>query len=482
MTTTNNAVPAGKPNPALPRQHGQRQAPEVRKKNFEEVAQGMTLEQALQEASRCLGCKNAKCSAACPVNIKIPEFIAEIKAGNPAGAVSKIMESSLLPAICGRVCPQETYCEKACVIAQKFGPVAIGLLERFAADYARDTGAVKPPVCAPETGFRLACVGSGPSSLSVAAELKRMGHDVTVFEALHELGGVLVYGIPSFRLPRKVVRAEVENLRKMGVEFLTDVLVGSTITVDELLKDYDAVYIGSGAGLPTMMNVPGENLVGVYSANEFLTRVNLMNAHKFPEVDTPAFVGKHVIVVGGGNSAMDAARCSMRMGPESVTVLYRRSREEMPARAEEVENAMEEGVKFEFLAAPVELEGDKSGRLHKVKCIRMELGEPDASGRRRPVPKKGSEFYLEADSLITAVGQSPNPIIQKTTPGLATLKWGTLQVTEKGLTSRERIYAGGDVIRGGATVLLAMKDGKTAAAAINEYLAGRAPRHARKAG
>lgn len=468
--TPGKKAPSEKPNPALPRQKGQRQEPKTRTKNFEPVAQGLTLEQAKLEASRCLACKKAKCTKACPVNIDITAFIRHIRKGDMGAAASTLLEANLLPAICGRVCPQETYCEKACVIAKKFSPVAIGMLERFAADHARDSGMLKTPLCAAKTGFKVAAVGSGPSSLTVAAELKRLGHDVTVFEALHELGGVLVYGIPSFRLPRTVVRAEIETVKNMGVKFETDVLVGRTVTVDELLKDYDAVYIGSGAGLPSMMKIPGENLVGVYSSNEFLTRINLMRAREFPNTDTPFFVGKNVLVVGGGNAAMDAARCSMRLGPEKVTVVYRRSRVEMPARAEEVENAMEEGVRFEFLSAPVELEGNSEGRLVRAKCIRMELGEPDASGRRRPIPIKGSEYYIEADSMMFAIGQSPNPIIQKTTEGLAVLKWGTIEVDERGKTSRDNIFAGGDVTRGGATVLLAMKDGKTAAAAIHEYL------------
>jgi glutamate synthase (NADPH/NADH) small chain len=360
------------------------------------------------------------------------------------------------------------------VLKDKFGPVSIGRLERFTADYARRNGLITPPPCAPDSGFKVACVGSGPTSLAVAAELRKLGHAVTVFEALHEFGGVLSYGIPTFRLPREVVRFEVATLKKMGVRFLKNVMIGKSITVEELKKDFDVVYIGSGAGLPTPMNAPGEDLVGVYSSNEFLTRVNLMEAFKFPVTDTPYYIGKKVIVVGGGNTAMDSARCAQRLAPDSVTLLYRRTRAEMPARGEEVENAMEEGIKFEFLTAPVELEGDEKGRLKRVKCVRMALGEPDASGRRKPVPQKGSEFYLEADSLVVAIGASPNPVIQQTTPGLAANKWGGIVVDEAtAKTSLDGIYAGGDVVRGGATVLLAMKDGKGAAQAIHAKLTGK---------
>ncbi|MFA6093711.1 MAG: NADPH-dependent glutamate synthase [Elusimicrobiota bacterium] len=461
-----------KPNPALPRRTGAEQPPSERVRNFSEVALGLSAEDAASEASRCLQCKNAPCIAACPVNIDIPSFIARLRAGDPASAAAKIMESSLLPAICGRVCPQETYCENACVLNKpgRFKPVAIGRLERFAADEARRLKTLQAPKPAAATGRKIACVGSGPASLSAAAELRRRGHEVAVYEALHEFGGVLRYGIPSFRLPREIIRAEVETLREMGVRFIADVLVGRTLTVSELLQAYDLVFVGSGAGLPTMMDVPGENLVGVYSANEFLTRVNLMRADRFPLSDTPVYVGRRVLVVGGGNSAMDAARCAMRLGPESVSILYRRSRVEMPARAEEIDHAQEEGVRFEFLCAPVSLEGDEQGRLVRARCVRMRLGEPDAGGRRRPETIPGSEFVVEAESLITAIGQSPNPIIQQTTPGLTVQKRGTLQACEDGRTSVGRIYAGGDVVRGGATVLLAMKDGKTAAAAMDRLL------------
>ncbi|KAF0125013.1 MAG: glutamate synthase (NADPH/NADH) small chain [Elusimicrobia bacterium] len=460
-----------KPTPSIKQNLGRHQDPAVRRSNFDEVALGFGQDEAVTEAARCLNCRTKPCELACPVNIKIPEFVDLVYRGKIGEAASKIFETSLFPAICGRVCPQETYCELACVIKDKFGPVSIGRLERFTADYARENGLIVPPPCAPDTGKKVACVGSGPTSLTVAAELRKLGHAVTVFEALHAFGGVLSYGIPTFRLPREVVRFEVDMLRRMGVRFLKNVLVGKSITIEELKKDFDIVYIGSGAGLPSPMNAPGEDLVGVYSSNEFLTRVNLMQAYKFPETDTPYYIGKKVLVVGGGNTAMDSARCAMRLGPENVTLLYRRTRAEMPARAEEVENAMEEGVNFEFLTAPVELEGDEKGVLKRMKCIRMELGEPDASGRRRPVPKKGSEFWLEADSIVVAIGQSPNPIIQQTTPGLNTNKWGAIVIDESTCaTSLDGIYAGGDVVRGGATVLLAMKDGKAAAQAIHGKL------------
>lgn len=460
-----------KPTPSIKPNLGRHQPPDQRNKNFDEVALGFDLDEALTEAARCLNCKNKPCELACPVNVKVPEFIDLLYKGYIGAAASKIFETSLFPAICGRVCPQENYCEGACVLKGKFGPVSIGRLERFVADYARKNGLITPPPCAADTGFRVACVGSGPTSLAVAAELRKMGHAVTVFEALHEFGGVLSYGIPTFRLPREVVRFEVATLRKMGVRFLKNVMIGKSITVEELHQDFDVIYIGSGAGLPSPMNTPGEDLVGVYSSNEFLTRVNLMEAFKFPETDTPYFIGKKVVVVGGGNTAMDSARSAKRLGPDSVTLLYRRTRAEMPARGEEVENALEEGVKIDFLTAPVELEGDEKGRLKKVKCIRMELCEPDEKGRRKVAPVKGSEFYVEADSLVVAIGQSPNPVIQQTTKGLATGRNNTIAVNEAtGKTSLEGIYAGGDVVRSGATVLLAMKDGKLAAQAINEQL------------
>ena len=380
------------------------------------------------------------------------------------------MKTSLLPAICGRVCPQEKHCEGHCVLKAKFGSVNIGGLERFVADTARAEGALQPPTPAESTGKKVVCIGSGPSSLACAAELRRAGHDVTVLEALHAYGGVLRYGIPTFRLPREVINKEVETVQHMGVKFQTDVLVGATITLTELLKEYDAVYIGSGAGLPMMLGIEGENAVGVYSANEFLTRVNLMQAYKFPQTDTPIKVGKNVIVLGGGNSAMDAARCAMRLAPETVTIAYRRSAEEMPARAAEVEHAQEEGVKFEYLVTPKEVVKDANGHVTGVRFTRNELGAPDEKGRRRPIEIAGSDFVMPADTVIVAIGQRPNPTITKTTPDLKTTERGVIALNEKGETSLEGVFAGGDIIRGGATVLLAMNDGIAAAGKINEYL------------
>lgn len=458
------------PNPAAPRQNGKQLDPSVRKKNFEEVAQIFTKEEALAEANRCLNCQNPRCQANCPVGVQIPAFIALLKEGKLGEAVAKIMETSLLPAICGRVCPQEKHCEGNCVLREKFGAVNIGMLERYTADTARREGLLQKPQCAPATGKKVACIGSGPSSLAAAAELARAGHEVTVFEALHAFGGVLRYGIPSFRLPREVIDHEIETIKSMGVVFKTDVLVGATEKVADLLKTFDAVYIGSGAGLPTLLGIPGESAVGVYSANEFLTRVNLMQAYKFPQTDTPIQIGKRVVVFGGGNSAMDAARCAMRLGPDSVTVAYRRSAAEMPARRAEVSHAQEEGVVFEYLVTPKEVLQDENGRVKGVKCTRNELGEPDAKGRRRPVEIPGSEFVLPADTVIVAIGQRPNPIIASTTPELKTTARGVLELDEQGKTSLPGVYAGGDIIRGGATVLLAMKDGIEAAHRINQYL------------
>ena len=458
------------PNPSAPRQNGHQLTPAVRKTNFEEVAQIFTKEEALAEANRCLHCQNARCQANCPVGVQIPAFIALVKDGKVGEALAKIMETSLLPAICGRVCPQEKHCEGNCVLKEKFGSVNIGMLERYTADTARKEGLLKAPVCAQPTGKKVVCIGSGPSSIAAAAELARAGHEVTVVEALHAFGGVLRYGIPSFRLPREVIDNEIETVKSMGVKFKTDVLVGASEKVAGLLKDFDAVYIGSGAGLPTMLGIPGESSVGVYSANEFLTRVNLMQAYKFPQTDTPVHVGKHVVVLGGGNSAMDAARCAMRLGPDTVTVAYRRSAAEMPARAAEVLHAQEEGVQFDYLITPKEVLHDENGRVTGLKCTRNELGEPDAKGRRRPVEIPNSEFILPADTIIVAIGQRPNPIIAKTTPELKTTERGVLALDDQGRTSMPGVYAGGDIIRGGATVLLAMKDGIEAARRINAYL------------
>ena len=461
------------PNPSAPRHNGKQLDPAVRKRNFEEVAQIFTKEEALAEADRCLNCKNPRCQANCPVGVQIPAFIALLKEDKVGEAVSKIMETSLLPAICGRVCPQEKHCEGNCILKDRFGSVNIGQLERYTADTARKEGLLKTPVCAAPTGKKVACIGSGPSSIAAAAELARAGHDVTVFEALHAFGGVLRYGIPSFRLPREVIDHEIETVKSMGVKFRTDVLVGATEKIADLLKEFDAVYVGSGAGLPTLTGIPGENAVGVYSANEFLTRVNLMQAYKFPDTDTPIRIGKRVVVLGGGNSAMDAARCAMRLGPDSVTVAYRRSAAEMPARAAEVEHAKEEGVVFEYLVTPKEVVVDETGHVAGLKCTRNELGAPDEKGRRRPVEIAGSEFVLPVDTFIVAIGQKPNPIIAKTTPELKTTERGVLELNAEGKTTLAGVYAGGDIIRGGATVLLAMKDGIEAAGRINKYLEGK---------
>lgn len=461
------------PNPSAPRNNGSQQAPAVRKHNFEEVANTFTKQQALAEAERCLHCKNARCQANCPVGVQIPDFIALLREDKVGQAVSKIMETSLLPAICGRVCPQEKHCEGNCVLKEKFGAVNIGMLERYTADTARKEGLLTPPQTAPKTGKKVVCIGSGPSSIAAAAELARAGHEVTVLEALHAFGGVLRYGIPSFRLPREVIDHEIETIKSMGVKFISDVLVGATYTLKELLGQYDAVYVGSGAGLPTLTGIKGENAVGVYSANEFLTRVNLMQAYKFPQTDTPVKIGKRVIVLGAGNSAMDAARCAMRLGPDAVTIAYRRSAAEMPARAAEVEHAQEEGVAFEFLLTPKEVLTDEKGHVTGLKFTRNELGEPDEKGRRKPVEIAGSEFVMPADTIIVAIGQRPNPIIAKTTPELKTTARGVLELDEQGSTSLAGVYAGGDIIRGGATVLLAMKDGIEAAKRINAYLEGK---------
>ena len=445
------------------------QDPNVRNKNFDEVALGYTEEQALDEATRCLNCKNKPCMQGCPVMVHIPDFIAEVAKGDFEAAYQIIAATSALPAVCGRVCPQESQCEKHCVRGIKGEPVGIGRLERFVADWHREhnTAAAEKPA---SNGHRVAVVGSGPSGLTCAGDLARKGYDVTVFEALHLAGGVLVYGIPEFRLPKAIVQKEVDGLKALGVTIATDTVVGRTITVDELMEEqgFEAVFIGSGAGLPMFMNIPGVNYKGVLSANEFLTRINLMKAYK-PDSDTPLVHPKKVAVVGGGNVAMDAARCAKRLGAE-VYVVYRRGMEELPARKEEVEHAEEEGIIFKTLNNPVEILADENDNVYKIRCIKMELGEPDASGRRRPIEVPGSEFELDVDCVIMALGTSPNPLIKSTTKGLEINKKGGIVVNEDGLTSREHVYAGGDAVTGAATVILAMGAGKPAAKAIDEAL------------
>ncbi|WP_432651629.1 NADPH-dependent glutamate synthase [Huintestinicola sp.] len=458
------------PNMSLKKNPMPSQEPEVRNKNFLEVALGYTEEMAVDEAQRCLGCKNMPCVKGCPVNIDIPAFIKEIANKNFEGAYGIISKSSSLPAVCGRVCPQETQCEGKCVRGIKGEPVGIGRLERFAADYhnANFKGEPEKPA---SNGKKVAVIGAGPAGLTCAGDLAKKGYDVTVFEALHLAGGVLVYGIPEFRLPKSIVQREIDGLKAIGVHIETNVIIGKTITIDELFEQgFKSVFIGSGAGLPRFMNIPGENLKGVYSANEFLTRVNLMKAYK-PDSDTPVKENKKVAVVGGGNVAMDAARCAKRLGAEEVYIVYRRGEAELPARAEEIEHAKEEGIIFKTLTNPVEILGDENKFVSGIKCASMELGEPDESGRRRPVVKEGSEHVIDVDCVVMSIGTSPNPLIRNTTEGLETNKHGCIVVKdESGLTSREGVYAGGDAVTGAATVILAMGAGKSAAEAIDEYL------------
>ena len=449
------------------------QAADVRNKNFDEVALGYTPEMAVNEAKRCLHCKNMPCVSGCPVGIHIPEFIEKIAQEDFEGAYQVLSASSALPAVCGRVCPQENQCEGKCVRGIKGESVGIGRLERFAADWHRTHCTAAPEKPAPN-GHKVAIVGSGPSGLTAAGELAKKGYAVTVFEALHLAGGVLVYGIPEFRLPKDIVQHEVEGLKELGVDIECNMVIGKVLTIDELMNDYgfEAVYVASGAGLPRFMGIPGESLNGVYSANEYLTRVNLMKAYQ-PGSRTPIQHSKAVAVVGGGNVAMDAARCAKRLGAETVYIVYRRSMDELPARKEEVEHAEEEGIIFRLLTNPVEVLGDETGHVKGMKCIQMELGEPDASGRRRPVPIPDSEFVLDVDTMIMSIGTSPNPLIKSTTKGLETQKWGGIIVNEEtGLTSREHVYAGGDAVTGAATVILAMGAGKTAAQAIHKALSG----------
>ncbi len=448
------------------------QPPQRRISNFEEVALGYSDDQAVHEASRCLQCKKPVCIAGCPVGIDIPAFVDRVAHGDFIRAAEIIRTKNALPAVCGRVCPQENQCELACVMGKKYQPIAIGRLERFVADYVREQRNGTPAINISDRRSKsVAVVGGGPAGLTVASELIQLGYRVTVFEALHKLGGVLVYGIPEFRLPKAILQAEIDQLAALGVEFRTNHVVGRTELVDELLGRYDAVFIGTGAGLPYFMNVPGENLNGVYSANEFLTRLNLMRAYRFPDWDTPIRVGKRVAVIGGGNTAMDAVRTAKRMGAEHACLIYRRSRNELPARAEEVHHAEEEGIEFRFLEAPVAVQGNSKGWVTQIELIKMQLGEPDESGRRRPVPIENSNYTLAVNTVVVAIGQGPNPLIPRTTPGLQTGKHGIITIDpETGATSKPGVFAGGDVATGGATVILAMGAGKKAAKAIHEFL------------
>ena len=463
-----NAATRRKPQPkATPMRE---QAPDERRRNFHEVPRGYSEEEAVAEARRCLQCKRPRCVEGCPVNVQIPQFIALIAEGKFAEASRKIKETNALPAICGRVCPQEDQCEQLCVLGKKNDPVAVGNLERFAADWERERSSVEIPEIKPPRGLRVAIVGSGPAGLTAAGELVKEGVEVTVMEALHQAGGVLVYGIPEFRLPKDIVEAEIEYLKRLGVTVEKNFVVGKTATVDDLLNEegYDAVFVGSGAGLPRFMNIPGENSIGVYSANEYLTRSNLMKAY-LPNAATPIMRGRNVVTVGGGNVAMDSARTALRLGAEQSTIVYRRSRAEMPARNAEIHHAQQEGIRFELLTNPVEILADDKGFVTAVRCIRMELGEPDSSGRRRPLPVQGSEFEIPCDVIVIAIGNKPNPLVPGTTPDIETSKRGTIVAGEHdGRTAKKGVYAGGDIVTGAATVILAMGAGKKAAASILE--------------
>ncbi|MEN8152610.1 MAG: NADPH-dependent glutamate synthase [Acidobacteriota bacterium] len=446
--------------------------PMERNKNFFEVNNGISLEEAIKEARRCLDCPTPTCISGCPVNINIPGFIKEIEKGDMPNAAKVLKNTNALPAICGRVCPQETQCEELCMynrIGKK--PVAIGNLERLTADYERESGNMSIPDVAEPNNIKVAVVGSGPAGLTVAGELAKLGYDVTIFEALHEFGGVLVYGIPEFRLPKKIMRTEIDNLKKMGVKFVNNFIVGRTASFEDLKAEgFKAFFIGSGAGLPKFMNIPGENLINIFSSNEYLTRVNLMKAFRFPEYDTPIIKGKNVAVIGGGNTAMDSVRTAKRLGAERAMIIYRRSEEEMPARVEEIHHAKEEGVEFLNLNNPVEYIGDESGKVKQIKVLKMELGEPDESGRRRPRPIKDSEYLMDVDVVVVGIGTAPNPLIQQSLPQLETTAWGTIVADENMQTSMPEIFAGGDIVRGGATVILAMGDGKIAAESMHNYL------------
>jgi glutamate synthase (NADPH/NADH) small chain len=451
----------------MPEQDARRRA-----RNFQEVPKGYTPELAVKEAQRCLNCKKPKCVAGCPVGIAIPQFVRLIAEGKFVEAALKLKEQTSLPAVCGRVCQQETQCEAVCIIGNKFDPVAIGRLERFAADFVRENRGETEPVLPPPTGRKVAVIGSGPAGITVAGDLARLGHQAVIFEALHLPGGVLMYGIPEFRLPKAIVQHEINNLRKLGVEILTDYVIGKTDTIDQLLneKGFDAVFIGTGAGLPMFLGIPGENAIGVYSANEFLTRVNLMKAYDFPRYATSPIRPRHAITVGGGNVAMDSARTALRLGAKS-TVVYRRAREQMPARSEEIHHAEQEGVQFNLLTNPVKILADAKNRVAGMECLKMELGPPDESGRRRPVPIAGSNFVIEADAVIVSIGNSPNPLIAQTAPDLKTSRWGTLETNPETMaTSKPGVFAAGDVVSGAATVISAMGDGKRAAKAMDEYL------------
>ena len=469
--------PRPKPDPKAPRQSLPLLDPELREGSPAEVALGFTEEQARAEALRCLRCQKPTCIDACPLNIDIKRFILRMVEGDYAGAHDVISEQSPFPGVCGRVCQHELFCEEACIVGRRWDPVAIGSLERFAADHARlrmRELAGGDPAC--PSGPKVALVGSGPASLIAAFDLARKNYRVTIFEALHELGGVLAYGIPGFRLPHEILNEEIARLRGLGVQFVTSFVVGKSATLDELFDEgFAAVFIGTGAGLPYLLGIPGENLIGVYTANEFLTRLNLMEAYRFPERPTPVHVGRQTVVVGGGNSAMDAARWARRMGSET-TILYRRGRAELKARLEEIEHAEDEGIRFEFLAAPVALYGNHDGFVTSIECIRMELGDPDESGRRSPVPVPGSTFRIPAETVVAAIGQAPNPTLQKATPGLHTRR-GKIVIDEQGQTSLHRVFAGGDVVRGGSTVILAMKDGRAAATAIHRALSPNGGNH-----
>ncbi len=451
------------------------QTPEERKTNFDEVPFGYSPEEAVLEADRCLKCKKPLCVTGCPVNVDIPGFIGLISEKKYSQAAAMIKQTNSLPAVCGRVCPQETQCEGKCILAKKGDPIAIGNLERFAADYERENAAAVTGKLKEKNGKKVAIVGAGPAGLTAAGDLIREGFDVTVFEALHSPGGVLVYGIPEFRLPKAIVQAEIDFLRQLGVKVRNNYIIGRICTIDELLseKGFNAVFVGTGAGLPSFLGIPGENLIGVYSANEYLTRSNLMKAYKFPEYDTPIIRSSKVITVGGGNVAMDSARTALRLGAEKSIIVYRRSREEIPARDAEIHHAEEEGIDFKLLNNPVEIIGDDEGRVRTMKCIRMELGEPDDSGRRRPVPVEGSEFEIECDTVIIAIGNKPNPLIPQTTQEISVSRWGTILIDDNGQTSKKNVYAGGDIVTGAATVIEAMGAGKKAAESIMKTLVGK---------